>query len=60
MTKVQDALKLAQDKVAEEQLDNVVIDGEFQFDAAIVPSVAEKKHQVQKFKAMQMYLFSQV
>lgn len=43
VTKVQDALKLAQDKVAEEQLDNVVIDGEFQFDAAIVPSVAEKK-----------------
>lgn len=43
VTKVQDALKLTQDKVAEEQLDNVVIDGEFQFDAAIVPSVAEKK-----------------
>lgn len=43
VTKVQDALKLAQDKVVEEQLDNVVIDGEFQFDAAIVPSVAEKK-----------------
>ncbi|MEX3489372.1 phosphate acetyltransferase [Staphylococcus warneri] len=43
VTKVQDALKLAQDKVAEEQLDNVVIDGEFQFDAAMVPSVAEKK-----------------
>lgn len=43
VTKVQDALKLAQGKVAEEQLDNVVIDGEFQFDAAIVPSVAEKK-----------------
>ncbi|MCI2768352.1 phosphate acetyltransferase [Staphylococcus warneri] len=43
VTKVQDALKLAQDKVSEEQLDNVVIDGEFQFDAAIVPSVAEKK-----------------
>ena len=43
VTKVQDALKLAQDKVAEEQLDYVVIDGEFQFDAAIVPSVAEKK-----------------
>lgn len=43
VTKVQDALKLAQDKVAEEQLDNVVIDGEFQFDATIVPSVAEKK-----------------
>ena len=43
VTKVQDALKLAQDKVSEEQLDNVVIDGEFQFDAAIVTSVAEKK-----------------
>ncbi|WP_345382457.1 lipoyl synthase, partial [Actinomycetospora straminea] len=26
-----------------DQLDHVVIDGEFQFDAAIVPSVAEKK-----------------
>ena len=60
VTKVQDALKLAQDKVAEEQLDNVVIDGEFQFDAAIVPSVAEKKHQVQKFKEMQMCSFSLV
>lgn len=26
-----------------EGLDNVVVDGEFQFDAAIVPAVAEKK-----------------
>ncbi len=43
VTKVQDALKLAQDKVEADHLDNVVIDGEFQFDAAIVPSVAEKK-----------------
>ena len=60
VTKVQDALKLAQDKVAEEQLDNVVIDGEFQFDAAIVPSVAEKKRQVLKFKEMQMFSFSLV
>ena len=43
VTKVQDALKLAQDKVEADHLDNVVIDGEFQFDAAIVPSAAEKK-----------------
>lgn len=42
VTKVQDALKLAQDKANEENLD-AVIDGEFQFDAAIVPSIAEKK-----------------
>ncbi|MEL1210917.1 phosphate acetyltransferase [Staphylococcus epidermidis] len=43
VTKVQEALKLAQEKVEADQLDHVVIDGEFQFDAAIVPSVAEKK-----------------
>lgn len=40
---VQEALKLAQEKAEADQLDHVVIDGEFQFDAAIVPSVAEKK-----------------
>lgn len=43
VTKVQEALKLAQEKAEADQLDHVVIDGEFQFDAAIVPSVAEKK-----------------
>ncbi|RDW22303.1 phosphate acetyltransferase [Oceanobacillus arenosus] len=36
--KVADALKLAKEKDA-----SLVIDGEFQFDAAFVPSVAEKK-----------------
>ena len=43
VTKVQEALKLAQEKAEADQLDHVVIDGEFHFDAAIVPSVAEKK-----------------
>ncbi|WHI69913.1 phosphate acetyltransferase [Staphylococcus epidermidis] len=43
VTKVQEALKLAQEKAEADQLDHVVIDGEFQFDVAIVPSVAEKK-----------------
>ncbi|WP_145368642.1 phosphate acetyltransferase [Staphylococcus epidermidis] len=43
VTKVQEALKLAQEKAKADQLEHVVIDGEFQFDAAIVPSVAEKK-----------------
>ena len=43
VSKVQEALKLAQEKAEADQLDHVVIDGEFQFDAAIVPSVAEKK-----------------
>ena len=43
VTKVKEALKLAQEKAEADQLDHVVIDGEFQFDAAIVPSVAEKK-----------------
>ncbi|MDR6744722.1 phosphate acetyltransferase [Staphylococcus epidermidis] len=43
VTKVQEALKLAQEKAEANQLEHVVIDGEFQFDAAIVPSVAEKK-----------------
>ena len=42
VTKVQEALKLAQEKAEADQLEHVVIDGEFQFDAAIVPSVAEK------------------
>lgn len=58
--KVANAVKLAQEKVESEGLDNVVVDGEFQFDAAIVPAVAEKKHLEQKFKVTQMYLYSQV
>ncbi|REH75055.1 phosphate acetyltransferase [Staphylococcus felis] len=41
--KVSEAVKLAQDKIETEQLSNVVIDGEFQFDAAMVPEVAQKK-----------------
>lgn len=41
--KVANAVKLAQEKVESEGLNNVVVDGEFQFDAAIVPAVAEKK-----------------
>lgn len=42
VTKVQEAVKLAQQKAEEEKLE-AIIDGEFQFDAAIVPGVAEKK-----------------
>lgn len=42
--KVVEATKLAQEKLASEaDLAGVVIDGEFQFDAAFVPSVAAKK-----------------
>ncbi|MBI5975102.1 phosphate acetyltransferase [Staphylococcus canis] len=41
--KVAEAVKLAQDKIEADNLSNVVIDGEFQFDAAIVPEVAQKK-----------------
>ncbi|WP_414042175.1 phosphate acetyltransferase [Macrococcus animalis] len=42
--KVTEATKLAQEKLASESdLEGVVIDGEFQFDAAFVPSVAAKK-----------------
>ena len=41
--KVVEAVQLAQEKIASEGLSNVVIDGEFQFDAAIVPEVAKKK-----------------
>ncbi|MDN8996991.1 phosphate acyltransferase, partial [Staphylococcus aureus] len=42
VTKVQEAVKLAHQKAEEEKLE-AIIDGEFQFDAAIVPGVAEKK-----------------
>ena len=41
--KVSEAVQLAQEKIEAEGLSNVVIDGEFQFDAAIVPEVAKKK-----------------
>lgn len=42
--KVVEATRLAQEKLAEESdLEGTVIDGEFQFDAAFVPSVAAKK-----------------
>ena len=60
MTKVQEALKLAQEKVQSDNIENVVIDGEFQFDAAIVPSVVEKKRLALKFKETLMCLSSQV
>ena len=40
--KVANAVQLAQEKVSADHLENVIIDGEFQFDAAIVPAVAEK------------------
>ena len=39
--KVANAVKLAQEKVESEGLTDVVIDGEFQFDVAIVPSVVK-------------------
>ncbi|EIT1243144.1 phosphate acetyltransferase [Staphylococcus pseudintermedius] len=41
--KVAEAVKLAQEKIDAENLSDVIIDGEFQFDAAIVPEVAKKK-----------------
>ncbi|UXU51163.1 phosphate acetyltransferase [Staphylococcus arlettae] len=41
--KVSTAVELAQEKIAEAQLEDVIVDGEFQFDAAIVPEVAKKK-----------------
>lgn len=41
--KVAQATKAAQEKAESEGLNDVVIDGEFQFDAAIVPEVAAKK-----------------
>lgn len=48
--KVESATKLAQEKTEEEGLTDVVIDGEFQFDAAIVPKVAAKKAPDAKIK----------
>ncbi|PTH46570.1 phosphate acetyltransferase [Staphylococcus arlettae] len=41
--KVSTAVELAQEKIAEAQLEDVIVDGEFQFDAAIVSEVAKKK-----------------
>lgn len=41
--KVSTAVELAQEKIAEAQLEDVIVDGEFQFDAAMVPEVAKKK-----------------
>lgn len=51
--RVEEGLKLAQQMAPE-----LIIDGEFQFDTAIVPSVAQKKHQIHPFKVMQMCLYS--
>ena len=41
--KVSTAVELAQEKITAAQLEDVIVDGEFQFDAAIVPEVAKKK-----------------
>ncbi|MCG7339319.1 phosphate acetyltransferase [Staphylococcus sp. ACRSN] len=41
--KVSSAVNLAQEKIEADNLEGIVVDGEFQFDAAIVPEVAEKK-----------------
>ncbi len=52
--KVVGALNLAKEKSA-----SLVIDGEFQFDAAFVPDVAAKKHPTPCCRATLMSLFSQ-
>lgn len=41
--KVANAVNLAQEKIEADNIEDVVVDGEFQFDAAIVPEVAKKK-----------------
>ena len=41
--KVSEAVQIAQNNLQETDLKDVVLDGEFQFDAAIVPEVAAKK-----------------
>lgn len=41
--KVANAVNLAQEKIETDDIEDVVVDGEFQFDAAIVPEVAKKK-----------------
>ena len=45
--------------MAKELDPELIIDGEFQFDAAFVPSVAKRKHLIHHLKDKQMYLFSQ-
>ena len=45
---------------AKKRAPHLVVDGEFQFDAAFVPSVAKRKHQALFFKEMPLYLYSQV
>ncbi len=52
--KVAEAAEIAKNIAPE-----LVLDGEFQFDAAFVPSVAEKKHQDLFLQERQMFLFSQ-
>ncbi|RIO69968.1 phosphate acetyltransferase, partial [Mammaliicoccus sciuri] len=41
--KVSNAVNIAQEKIEADHIEDVVVDGEFQFDAAIVPEVAKKK-----------------
>jgi phosphate acetyltransferase len=41
--KVSNAVSLAKEKIKADNLEDIVVDGEFQFDAAIVPEVAAKK-----------------
>lgn len=52
--KVAEAVKIAKEKAPE-----LTLDGEFQFDAAFVPSVAEKKRRTPTLKETRMYLYSQ-
>lgn len=46
-------------RIAKEMAPELTLDGEFQFDAAFVPSVAEKKLQVLQLKVMLTYSYSQ-
>ena len=41
--KVSNAVDMVQEKIKADNIEDVVVDGEFQFDAAIVPEVAKKK-----------------
>lgn len=41
--KVSNAVDIAQEKIEADSIEDVVVDGEFQFDAAIVPEVAKNK-----------------
>lgn len=47
-------------RIAKEMAPELTLDGEFQFDAAFVPSVAEKKLEVLQLKVMLTYSYSQV